>query len=81
MKMTPFERQVWAAAYGTYYAVAELRDERTDTGNAFERATYAVIALRELKEEGGVFGTPDEDDHEVSESSEIEAEVFKEVNQ
>lgn len=65
-KMTALERQVWAAAYGAAF-------DGDNEGDAFERATYAVQGLRELRREGGPFGT------DCGESSQIEAEIFEEV--
>lgn len=74
VRMNAFERQVWAAAYGTRYVTSTLENERNRIGEAFEVATYAVTALREMADEkDGPFGTG------LGESSRIEADVFAEV--
>ena len=52
--MTDFELQVWAAAYGSSMANFNL-EPRTQAGDSFELATYAVQQLRRTKIEP-VFG-------------------------
>jgi len=68
LKMTPFERWVWATAYGAAFARGDM-----DSGHAFERAVYAVQELRAVRRAGGVFGA------DLGESSAIEREILAEV--